>query len=216
MASCHRPLESHMVSPSCRKQHTCATLRQKALIEQLMLPSLHQSCLPGDTNRRVLKIPFPWSSLSSPPCLHHVSASVCVSIRNALLTSQKQRHGPSFFKYHVGKLWHCFSLCMILWAHESFYLFLSLQVWCVWMTSCCIINAKVEYINAVCVFCSFSHIWIFTYIICKTPKVNILCVNITSFVLWEINLGHTGYIRHYAFRQSKWWLIALLKHSLWT
>lgn len=33
--------------------------RQKALIEQLMLPSLHQSCLPGDTNDSMLKIPFP-------------------------------------------------------------------------------------------------------------------------------------------------------------
>lgn len=43
----------------CVGRSTCTSLRQKALIEQLMFPSLHQSCLPGDANCSVLKIPFP-------------------------------------------------------------------------------------------------------------------------------------------------------------
>ena len=53
----------------CVGRRTCTALRQRALIEQLMLPSLHHSCLPGDTNHSMLKIPFPWSSPRIPPCL---------------------------------------------------------------------------------------------------------------------------------------------------
>lgn len=61
-----------------RSTCSCTTLRHKALIEQLMLPSLHQSCLPGDTNGSMLKIPFPWSSLILPPCLSEcVFVSLC-------------------------------------------------------------------------------------------------------------------------------------------
>lgn len=74
MPSCTRPLGSHMTLPWVWRC-TYATLRPKALIEQLMLPS-HQSCLPGDTNCSTLKIPYPWSSLSLPPCLC-VSDFVC-------------------------------------------------------------------------------------------------------------------------------------------
>lgn len=52
-----------------RSTCSCTIVRHKALIEQLMLPSLYQSCLPGDTNGSLLKIPFPWSPLILPPCL---------------------------------------------------------------------------------------------------------------------------------------------------
>lgn len=72
--------KSHDVPPGVGKSTcTCTTLRLQALIEQLMLPSLHQSCLPGDTNGSMLKILFPCSSLVLPPCLC-VSLCPCVQV----------------------------------------------------------------------------------------------------------------------------------------
>lgn len=57
------------VSPSCMKKHMYMHNTLRVLIEQLMLPSLHLSCLPWDTNLSMLKIPLPWSSLQMQPCL---------------------------------------------------------------------------------------------------------------------------------------------------
>lgn len=63
--------------PVGRSTWTWTTLRQRALIEQLMLPSLHQSCFPGDTNHSMLKIRLLWSSLRIPVCLR---VSMCLTL----------------------------------------------------------------------------------------------------------------------------------------
>lgn len=60
-----RHLWSHMGSSLCRKKYMHKTQRERALIEQLMLPSCHQSCLPGDQLRHT-KNTLSWSPLRIP------------------------------------------------------------------------------------------------------------------------------------------------------